>query len=129
MRLVRKRASIVADVASGVSVALVPLLYHTVGLEFWELLVLVFAGAFLDAPGVTSRQALLPDLAAMAEWRRTGAGYQEIQGTKPQTLGPAIEGTQHIIFTAGCRSGYPELWSPTTYSNCCRLLTIREIGR
>ncbi len=27
--------------------------------------------------------------------------------TKPQTLGPAIEGAQHIIFTAGCRSGYP----------------------
>lgn len=31
------------------------------------------------------------DLAAMAEWRRTGAGYQEIQGTKPQTLGYALE--------------------------------------
>ena len=27
--------------------------------------------------------------------------------TKPETLGPAIEGAQHIIFTAGCRSGYP----------------------
>jgi len=39
--------------------------------------------------------ALTPDeqagLAAMAEWRRTGAGYQEIQGTKPQTLGYALE--------------------------------------
>jgi len=29
--------------------------------------------------------------------------------TKPQTLGPAIEGARHIIFTAGCRSGYPVL--------------------
>jgi epoxide hydrolase len=28
---------------------------------------------------------------AMSEWRRTGAGYQEIQGTKPQTLGYALE--------------------------------------
>jgi uncharacterized protein YbjT (DUF2867 family) len=27
--------------------------------------------------------------------------------TKPKTLGPAIEGVRHIIFTAGCRSGYP----------------------
>jgi len=27
--------------------------------------------------------------------------------TKLQTLGPAIEGAKHIIFTAGCRSGYP----------------------
>jgi uncharacterized protein YbjT (DUF2867 family) len=27
--------------------------------------------------------------------------------TKPQTLGPAIQGARHIIFTAGCRSGCP----------------------
>jgi microsomal epoxide hydrolase len=30
-------------------------------------------------------------LAAMHTWRRTGAGYQEIQGTKPQTLGYLLE--------------------------------------
>jgi epoxide hydrolase len=28
---------------------------------------------------------------AMSEWRRTGAGYQEIQGTKPQSLGYGLE--------------------------------------
>ena len=27
--------------------------------------------------------------------------------TKPETLRPAIEGVRHVIFTAGCRSGYP----------------------
>ncbi|MFN7965927.1 MAG: SDR family oxidoreductase [Acidobacteriota bacterium] len=27
--------------------------------------------------------------------------------TKPGTLRPAIEGARHIVFTAGCRSGYP----------------------
>lgn len=27
--------------------------------------------------------------------------------TKPKTLGPAITGVCHIVFTAGCRSGYP----------------------
>jgi microsomal epoxide hydrolase len=31
------------------------------------------------------------DVAAVAEWRRSGAGYQEIQGTRPQTLGYALE--------------------------------------
>jgi len=31
------------------------------------------------------------DLEAITAWRRTGAGYQEIQGTKPQTLGYALE--------------------------------------
>src|SRR5262245_36963353 len=59
-RLGSKRASVLSDVASGVSVATIPLLYATVGLEFWHLLGLVFLGAFLDAPGATARQALLP---------------------------------------------------------------------
>jgi len=31
------------------------------------------------------------DLERLAEWRRDGAGYQEIQGTRPQTLGYALD--------------------------------------
>ena len=65
-RLGYKRASILADLASGVTTALIPLLHFTVGLEFWQLLVLVFLGALLDAPGGTARSALLPELAEQA---------------------------------------------------------------
>ena len=36
-------------------------------------------------------EAEVAHLEAMGEWRRTGAGYQEIQGTKPQTLGYGLE--------------------------------------
>ena len=61
-----KRASIVADLAGAVTVALIPLLYHTVGLLFWQLLALVLLGGFLDAPGHTARQSLVPDLAGRA---------------------------------------------------------------
>ena len=39
-----KRTSIVADLASAVTVALIPLLYYTIGLAFWQLLALVFLG-------------------------------------------------------------------------------------
>src|SRR5215213_1324814 len=46
-----KRASIVADLASAVAVASIPLLFHTIGLAFWELLALVFLGGFLASPG------------------------------------------------------------------------------
>lgn len=37
------------------------------------------------------------------------SSVQVLEGdvTKPQTLGPSVEGTKHVIFTAGCRSGYP----------------------
>jgi MFS family permease len=66
-RLGYKRTSIIADIASGVTTALIPLLYFTVGLEFWQLMVLVFLGALLDAPGSTARNALLPELAEMAQ--------------------------------------------------------------
>lgn len=65
-RLGYKRTSIIADVASGATVALIPLLYFTVGLQFWQLMALVFLGALLDAPGSTARAALVPELAALA---------------------------------------------------------------
>ena len=46
-RLGYKRTSVLGDIASGATVALIPLLYHTVGLAFWELLALVFLGGLL----------------------------------------------------------------------------------
>jgi MFS family permease len=65
-RLGYKRTSIISDLASGITVALVPILHFTIGLEFWQLMILVFLGALLDTPGGTARQALLPELAAEA---------------------------------------------------------------
>lgn len=65
-RLGYKRTSIIADIASGVTTALIPLLHFTIGLEFWQLMVLVFLGALLDTPGSTARSALLPELAEQA---------------------------------------------------------------
>jgi len=65
-RLGYKRTSIIADLASGITTALVPILYFTIGLEFWQLMILVFLGALLDTPGSTARAALLPELAEQA---------------------------------------------------------------
>jgi len=64
-RLGYRRTSILADLASGLAVLLIPLLYFTLGLEFWQLLVLVFLGAFLDTPGASAREAMLPELASL----------------------------------------------------------------
>ncbi len=65
-RLGYKRTSIISDLASGVTTAMIPVLHFTIGLEFWQLMVLVFLGALLDAPGNTAREALLPELAKQA---------------------------------------------------------------
>jgi MFS family permease len=67
-RLGYRRASIIADLTSFAAVAAIPWLYATVGLEFWQLVLLVFLGALLDAPGVTARAAMLPDVAEPAGW-------------------------------------------------------------
>jgi MFS family permease len=57
---------IVANLASSVARALLPVLYYTVGLTFWQVLALVFLGGFLDGPGYTARQSLIPALAGRA---------------------------------------------------------------
>lgn len=64
-RLGLKRASILGDLGSGLAVAAIPLLYETLGLTFWELLLLVFVAAFFDTPGDTARTSLIPDLAEL----------------------------------------------------------------
>jgi MFS family permease len=57
-----KRTSILSDLISGLTVALLPLLFMTIGLAFWQLLILVFLGALLDVPGGAARESLIPDL-------------------------------------------------------------------
>jgi MFS family permease len=97
-----KRASIVADLAGAVTVALIPLLYHTVGLLFWQLLALVSLGGFLDAPGHTARQSLVPGLAGRAGVgiERANSAFQGIQHTS-FLCGPPLAGVLIAIFAPG----------------------------
>lgn len=92
-RLGHKRTSVVADVASMVAVALIPLL-HTHGLlPFGLLLLLVFLGALLDAPGTTARAALLPDAARLARLRLERANaLHEVVESGAQLTGPLLAG-------------------------------------
>jgi MFS family permease len=65
-RVGHRRAAIVADLVSGATVLAIPVLALTVGLPFWALLLLVFAGGLLDTPGQTARRVMLPGLTARA---------------------------------------------------------------
>lgn len=77
-RLGYKRTSVLADLAAGTTVALVPLAHHLAGLAFWQLLLLVFLGNLLNAPGNIARQSMLPDLIRLAgaDRDRANAWYQ-----------------------------------------------------
>lgn len=65
-RIGYRRASVLADLVSCVTIAAVPLLDAAVGLPFWALLALVFVSGLLDSPGQTARTALLPEAATAA---------------------------------------------------------------
>jgi MFS family permease len=92
-RTSNRTLSITSDVMSGVTVAMVPLLYHTVGLEFWHLLVLMFLGALLDAPGNTARTALLPSLVERAGMRLERAnGASQFIFSLSSLVGPPLAG-------------------------------------
>jgi MFS family permease len=105
-RLGFKRASVVADIASGVTVALIPLLHFTVGLAFWQLLVLVFLGALLDAPGMNARKSLLPEIAERAGMRLERANaFEQSVGRASMLVGPPLAGlliagigAQHVLW-------------------------------
>lgn len=105
-RLGFKRTSVVADLASGVAVALIPILYMTVGLQYWQLLVLVFVGNLLDAPGNTARDALTPDLAGLAglSLEQAGAAIQAVErgarmvGAPLAGLFIALAGTNNVLW-------------------------------
>jgi MFS family permease len=65
-RVGHRRAAIAADLVSGATVLAIPILALTVGLPFWALLLLVFAGGLLDTPGQTARRVMLPTLTVRA---------------------------------------------------------------
>lgn len=92
-RLGHKRASVIADLASAIAVALIPLIQESVGLAFWHVLTLVFLGALLDTPGMAARQSLFPDLARRAGFRldRTNTTNQMIYRTAG-LVGPLLAG-------------------------------------
>ena len=92
-RLGYRRTSIISDVASGLTTLLIPLLYTTVGLPFWQLLGLVFLGAVLDGPGNTARAALYPDLIARSGMTidRANAAFS-MTGRVAGVLGPPLAG-------------------------------------
>jgi len=102
-RMGAKRVSIIADIASSVAVALIPLLHHTVGLSFTLLVILVFLGAVLDTPGGTARETLLPELVERAGMvlERANAASQTIQSLA-NLIGPALAGV--LIAWLGARN-------------------------
>lgn len=95
-----RTSSIVADVASGVTVLAIPVLAATVGLHFGVLLALVFLGGLLDAPGDTAKTVLMPDLAELARVPLSrAAGAQSTVQRTAMMIGAGVAGA--LVAIAG----------------------------
>jgi MFS family permease len=98
-RLGFRATSIVADLASSAAVAAIPLLDATVGIEIWQLMLLVFVGALLDAPGATARAALFPDVVELADVRMERAsGIRSAIQQGAQLVGAPLGGVLVAAF-------------------------------
>ncbi len=100
-RIGHRRASILSDLVSAAIVVSVPLLHATVGIEFWQLLVLVFLRSLFATPGETARGALLPDLAETSGvgLERATSGYDAV-ARGARMLGAPIAGILIAAFGA-----------------------------
>jgi MFS family permease len=100
-RVGHKRAGVFGDLGAGLCVAAVPTLYHTVGLAFGVLLIIVFVRGLFDFPGRTGRRSLVPQLADLAGWplERANASFATIQNLA-LLLGPALAGVLVDHFSA-----------------------------
>ncbi|HYI22554.1 MAG TPA: MFS transporter [Candidatus Limnocylindrales bacterium] len=93
-----RRMSVLADIASAAAIVAIPIIQLTVGIEPWQLMILVFLGALLDAPGTAARTSMLPDLAELAGWpieRATGLSQAVRRGAI--LVGAPIAGALIVI--------------------------------
>jgi MFS family permease len=105
-RLGYRRVSIVADMVSGVSILAIPVIYETVGLQFWQLLTLVFFGSLLKVLSITAHRSMVPEFAARAQLPldRVNALFESLQnlalllGTPLAGLMVAIAGARNVLF-------------------------------
>src|SRR5690242_8318993 len=101
-RLGFRRASVMSDLASAICVGLIPLLYETVGLPFWALLVLVFLAGLLTTPGATARAAMVPDLADLAHVRMERATAASDGATRlSRFIGAPLAGLLIVFIGSG----------------------------
>lgn len=126
-RFNRRDISILSDVVSAVSVALIPVVDTVWGLSFGWFVVLGLMGAVGDIPGMTARDALLP---AIVE--RDGRDLQRFMGLSQSLdslttiVGPAL-----AALFIGAVGGVPSLWFTATLSILAALVTCtlpRSVG-
>lgn len=126
-RASRRRVSIASDLVSATSVALLPVVDATFGLSFGWFVALGLLGAVGDVPGMTARDALLPEVC-----ERDGVDLQRFVGASQSMqalvsiVGPAV-----AALLMGWVGDVAVLWLTAALSASAALVTStlpREVG-
>jgi MFS family permease len=127
-RFGRRRLSVCADLASAVCVAALPVVDGLTGLTLAWFVVLGVAGAFIDVPGMTAREALAPDVAEATGMDMSRiAGLRESVGGGVVILAPAAAGGLILLVDPGT-----VLWVTAACSALAGLVTLtlpKQLGR
>ncbi|MEU3980556.1 MFS transporter [Streptomyces sp. NPDC026672] len=124
-RFGRRRMSVGADLASALCVAALPVVDGLSGLTLTWFVVLGVAGALIDVPGMTAREALAPDVAEAAgvDMSRL-AGLRESVGGGVVILAPAAAGGLIVLVDPST-----VLWLTAACSALAGLVTLTLPGR
>ncbi len=95
----RRRTSVVSDALSAVSVAAIPVLDATLGLNLAWLVGLAVLGAVFDPAGVTARETMLPAVTRRAGWSldRANSLHEAVWGVA-FLVGPGVGGVMIAWF-------------------------------
>lgn len=115
----RKRVCVASDLISALSVALLPLIDATVGLSFGWFVALGLLGAVGDVPGMTARDALLPEVC-----EHEGTNLQRFVGAS-QSLNAlvSIAGPAAAALLIGLMDDVDALWITAACSCAAALVT------
>ncbi len=126
-RFNRRTISIISDIVSAASVALIPVVDMIWGLNFWWFVAFGLLGSVGDIPGMTARDALLPEVV-----ERDGVDLQRFMGLSQSLdslttiIGPAL-----AALFIGLVGGVPSLWFTAALSFLAALATAtipRAVG-
>jgi MFS family permease len=142
-RLGALRAAIGSDLLAAAGTATIPLLLVTVGLEFWQLCLLVAATAVVRAPGDTARTVLVPAVVALAQTpveRATSAQDGVSRGARMlgaplagvliAVIGPAqvllVDAVTFVLSAALLRAAVPSSARAAAHDGTSYLTQLRE---
>jgi MFS family permease len=98
-RIGHARTALIAEVFSGVFLALIPILHLTTGLDVWAIAALVFVSNLFSAPGMAARRSLVPDVAERAATTLERANsLEQLMNRFPQLLAPLVAGGLMAVF-------------------------------